>query len=131
MKFSVSGKMWFLIISKVTKKQGLALSRRHIFEKIIEGSVKLTPTSLFRIKKVSYLQSANLLKMRLQQKCFHLNIAIFPKHVNLQNTSGLLFLKVISVDSFFALSFIQNKIKTKITSVKKTCFQRCSLIELL
>ena len=39
-----SGKMWLMIILKVTKNQSLhPLSRKHIFRKTTKGVVKLTP----------------------------------------------------------------------------------------
>ena len=51
----------------------------------------LVPESLFNT--VAGLRPANLLKKRLQHRCFHVNFAKFPITPFLQNTSGWLLLQ--------------------------------------
>ena len=43
-----SGKMWLMIILKITKNQGFTLSLENIFSKKSKG-VKLNPTTLIRV----------------------------------------------------------------------------------
>ena len=73
----ISGKMWLLIISKVSKKQGFTLSLEDTFLEIHRGVVELTPP-LSLIKINPDIQSLKIISIAAWL-CWFFNICISPK----------------------------------------------------
>ena len=94
MKFS--GKMYRMIILKVTKKQGSTLSLEDtFFEKPQEvGGQIEPPSSRFRVKNL--LLFTDNLSTKLQHRFFSMNFVKFLRTSFLQNTSSRLPLYLLS-----------------------------------